>query len=110
MCLISVGIEDWLMTLNEARRKSIVIVEDIADDACSTRRENSTWGMVSTTAENTDRHTHSRFDESLEIGLNVDTSLEQAVQPAFVKLGERGQVLCCLLRVRQLCYKQEMLV
>lgn len=41
-CLISVGIEDWLISLNEARRKRIVIVEDMVDDACSTRRVNST--------------------------------------------------------------------
>lgn len=39
--LISVGIEDWLISLSEARRRSIVIVEDIAGDACSTRRVNS---------------------------------------------------------------------
>jgi len=40
-CLISVGIEDWLISLREARRRSTVIVGDIDDDPCSTRRVNS---------------------------------------------------------------------
>lgn len=40
-CLINVGIEDWLISLNDARRSSTAIVKDIVDDACSTRRVNS---------------------------------------------------------------------
>jgi len=44
--------------------------------------------------------TYRRFYESLEVSLNVDASLEQAVQPAFIELGERGQILSSLLRVR----------
>lgn len=46
--LINVGIDDWLISLSEARRKSTVIVEVMADDACSTRRANSAWEKIST--------------------------------------------------------------
>ena len=44
------------MSLNEARRRSIVIVEEIVDDACSTRRVNSAWEMMSAPAVNDDRY------------------------------------------------------
>ena len=50
------GTEDWLISLNEARRRSTVIVEDIVDDACSTRRVNSAWEMISMPVIKTDSH------------------------------------------------------
>lgn len=53
--LINVGIDDWLISLSEARRKSTVIVEVMVDDACSTRRVNSAWEKVSTPTVNIDR-------------------------------------------------------
>ena len=52
------------------------MVEDIADDACSTRRVNSAWETISMPVINTNRHTYCRFDECLVVALNVDTSLE----------------------------------
>lgn len=55
-CFISVGIEDWLISLNEARRSSTAIVEDIVDDVCSTLRVNSTCEIVGTPAKNTHRY------------------------------------------------------